>query len=781
MIRKLFIRYSTALCLLGLIPAGADAETIPVKNNAELKTALTKVRAGDSIVLESGNWKDVALVIEKGGTSRQQVVIASRVPGAVVFTGNSFLRFGADYVTVSGIRFENGFAENGAVVEFRVNDKKIANNCRLTNSGIENFSKPGRFDGDSWIIFWGKNNRLDHCIIGNKYNSGTTLIVNLNDERSRQNRHSIDSNYFRGRSPLGSNGGESIRVGVSRYSLTDSETRIHHNYFERCSGEVEIVSLKSGKNEVSDNTFYECQGGLVLRHGSENVVSGNVFIGNGKPFTGGVRVINPGHKVFDNLFLELAGERFHSSFSLVNGVPNSAINRYLQVKDASIYNNTFVDCASILFGAGKDPERTAAPVNVTFRNNFIRTKNKLLFEDLNNDGGIRFTSNSYNAPGVKTVIKGFVAENTGTKSIDYLHHRYQLPVSKNGADYSRLAWMNAKNTGADWYVFELRVSQNSPVFQVFKKDAGKLNELVRMAVDGTVIELADTGRYELTASLVVAKQITLKAKDGLAAKPELVSVSEKGYPAFVLLENGADLTVKNLKFISAVNSFAAIESAIVTTTAPMNRPYRITVDGCDFTGFNETGSACIRGTKSTYAESVSIRHSRFIDCSGAGIDFSAEREDKGIYNVEYLSVVNTLFSNMMNTAINVYRGGNDESTTGPTVEIDHCTFNEVENRMQGCVVKLFGVQNASVTNTIFYRSGAGGRSIWFEEMAWDKLKVDYCSFYESGRVSAFFNKLNTTQLFKQKPVFRNPEQSDFRLTGKAVTLVSKDGKPLGIL
>ncbi len=51
------------------------------------------------------------------------------------------------------------------------------------------------------------------------------------------------------------------------YALTASRTNIHHNYFERCSGEVEIVSIKSGDNQINNNTFYECEGGLVLRHG----------------------------------------------------------------------------------------------------------------------------------------------------------------------------------------------------------------------------------------------------------------------------------------------------------------------------------------------------------------------------------------------------------------------------------------------------------------------------------------------------------------------------------
>jgi len=206
------------------------------------------------------------------------------------------------------------------------------------------------------------------------------------------------------------------------------------------------------------------------------------------------------------------------------------------------------------------------------------------------------------------------------------------------------------------------------------------------------------------------------------------------------MENGGSIKVENIQFNSAYKSYGDVQSAISTTTKPMNDHYRLRVNNCAFFNFNESNFSCIKGTRSTYADSVAITNCLFHHNSGTGIDFAAEKDDKGIYNVEHLLVKNCAFTNMLSTAINVYRGGNDESTTGPDVTIDHCTFNEVENRMQGCVVKLLGAQTATVTNCVFNNSGAGGRSIWFEEMSWDKLNVDYCTFNKSGRVSSFFNK-----------------------------------------
>lgn len=247
----------------------------------------------------------------------------------------------------------------------------------------------------------------------------------------------------------------------------------------------------------------------------------------------------------------------------------------------------------------------------------------------------------------------------------------------------------------------------------------------------------------------------------------------------MIIEKGGSLTVENIQFNSAYKSFGEVLAAISTTTSPMNGHYSLRVKGCVFFNFNENSSSCIKGTKSTYASKVVVEDCLFRNNAAVGIDYSGEKEDKGIYNVEHLIVRNTVFANDLSGAINVYRGGNDESTTGPQVIIDHCTFSEVENRMQGCVIKLWGVQKASITNSVFNKSGAAGRVIWFEEMSWDKLLVDYCNFYQSGRISSFFNNVTGKHIYHSNPAFINLPRFDFRLT-TGTPLLSDKGKPLGV-
>ena len=184
-----------------------------------------------------------------------------------------------------------------------------------------------------------------------------------------------------------------------------------------------------------------------------------------------------------------------------------------------------------------------------------------------------------------------------------------------------------------------------------------------------------------------------------------------------------------------------MQAAITTPKDGLLHHYSLTVDKCVFKDFNESGYSPIKGTKNSIADNVKITNSTFSGNAGVSIDYASEKDDKGIYNVERLLIENCVFTNNLGPAINVYRGGNDESTTGPSVTINHCVFDNVDNREQSYVIRLLGAQYARVTNSIFNNSGAGGRSIWFEEYSWDDIKVDYCNFYQSGRVQTFHNKL----------------------------------------
>ena len=71
---------------------------------------------------------------------------------------------------------------------------------------------------------------------------------------------------------------------------------IEQNLFVRCIGENEMMSIKSGSNTIRDNTLLDSPGAqLTLRHGNENVVSGNYLRG-----TDGIRIFGDRNTVTGN-------------------------------------------------------------------------------------------------------------------------------------------------------------------------------------------------------------------------------------------------------------------------------------------------------------------------------------------------------------------------------------------------------------------------------------------------------------------------------------------------
>ncbi|MBI5685497.1 MAG: right-handed parallel beta-helix repeat-containing protein [Verrucomicrobia bacterium] len=362
------MKWLPMLAMAVCVPSFVVAAEFPVSNPAELVIALKRARPADSLVMADGTWKDAEIVFAANGVAGKPVTLRAKTPGKVVLTGQSRLRIGGSHLVVDGLCFKDGCIKSGSVIEFRRDSKTFASQCRLTNCAITDYNPAERGLDYKWCSLYGQSNRVDHCYFAGKTHLGTTLVVWVGDQ---PDCHRIDHNHFGPRPPLGENGGETVRVGTSEVSMNVSRTIVEDNLFERCNGEAEIVSNKSCENIYRRNTFLECAGALTLRQGKRCEVSGNVFIGNGKKNTGGVRVICEDHRVVGNRFYDLTGKDARAALCLMNGIPDSPLHGYFQVKRALITSNTVVRCAQdILIGyAGKGA--TLPPVDCVITNNVI--------------------------------------------------------------------------------------------------------------------------------------------------------------------------------------------------------------------------------------------------------------------------------------------------------------------------------------------------------------------------------------------------------------------------
>ncbi len=361
-----FISWETAVVVLFITGSALANDTI-VRNADDIEDAMQTAQPGDTLTMANGVWTDQEIRFQGEGTAENPILLRAETPGSVVLNGESKLNIAGKWLVVDGLRFVNGYSESGDVIQFRVSSAK-AYHCRLTNTAVINFNPPVE-ESYKWVSMYGTHNRVDHCYFRGKQNEGALLVIWAD---AQPDSHLIDHNYFGVRPPLGRNGAEIIRIGTSDWSMFDSNSIVEFNYFEECDGEIEIISNKTGGNIFRYNTFYDNEGMLTLRHGNRAEVYGNFFFGNQNPLAGGVRIIGEDHKVYNNYFEGLYGTGLRSALPIMNGVPNSPLNRYFQVKRATVAFNTFVDCkSSIVLGAGADSERSLPPLDNVIANNVV--------------------------------------------------------------------------------------------------------------------------------------------------------------------------------------------------------------------------------------------------------------------------------------------------------------------------------------------------------------------------------------------------------------------------
>ncbi len=359
----------------GADPDNATGTTHRVETPAEIRRVMANdAGPGDILVMANGTWEDSEIAFEGRGTAEAPIVLRAETPGEVVLTGNSRIRIGGEHLVVKGLLFRDGYIESGAVVEFRTSGHGTARHCRFTHSAILDYNPPEDDVAYHWIGLHGHHNRVDHNRFRGQDHPGRMITTYIDET---PNYHRIDNNHFGPRTTrdehLRRSGGAAIMIGHSFTSMHNSRTLVERNLFERCSGHGEIISNKSNENVHRYNTFIESRGALTLRHGDRCVVEGNWFFGNGKAGTGGVRVVNSGHRVINNYFEGLTGRGWTPPFGIMNGQVDPEVHEYFQSVGTTVAFNTFVDCERpVVFGLGAERDNLVLPPkDVVFANNLV--------------------------------------------------------------------------------------------------------------------------------------------------------------------------------------------------------------------------------------------------------------------------------------------------------------------------------------------------------------------------------------------------------------------------
>ena len=730
------IIYSFGLCMLLIACSNSlIVNSIKVTNIDELNKAIDSCKAGDQIILANGIWKDVQIKFRGKGTKDKPITIKAETTGKVTIEGESYLKFGGEYLVVEGLYFKNGFSPSNAVIDFKISSKdkpdEISNNCKVTNCVIEDFNKPKRDKSDLWVQFWGRHNTLSNCYIAGKTNRGPTVRVSIAGIESINNYHQIVNNHFGPRPVKGGPSGETIQLGDSYTSMSPSHTMVANNLFEECNGEVEVISSKTNFNIFKNNVFYKSEGSLVTRHGNYSMIDGNYFIGDGENENyGGIRIINTGHWVVNNYFYGLKGKSFRSPLAVMNGIPKSPLNRYNQVTDVVVAYNTYVNCSSPWqFGVGtniaqakvlpKSEIRSARAIRTTVANNIIYNEKGLESIVVENDkaDGVAFMKNIINNQGVafKDFDGGIIEASLDLKKIsDNMYIPTGIPndfEAFNGFDFNTIETdllrvsrkdnnsigaiigkdvfnpniLDKSKYGTTWFSNE--VEARDPVIHTVT-NTEELQTKINRASNGDVISLIK-GVYNIDKSVVINKTLTIQSEPD--AKAQLIFSGASNTPLFSLQPKGK-LTINNIVLKGNISNYA-----FASLKQNMSNHFGLTVSNSEISNFNYV----LKAYKESFAERITFENTTISNCEN-GIELSEEKNDKGDYNTEYLTINNCNFNTIKANVIDYYRGGYDESTIGGNLLLTNSTFiNCGAKEKNKRLLNHNGIVNVNITKNTF--------------------------------------------------------------------------------
>ncbi|WP_299014574.1 chondroitinase-B domain-containing protein [uncultured Polaribacter sp.] len=701
---------------------------ISVANSLALKKALKDLKPGDVILLQDGIYKDVEMQLIGDGTKDKPIILKAKNAGKVFIEGVSSLELSGNYLEVSGLFFRNGYSPKKNVIAFRTSAKNVANHSKVSNCVILDFNNLERDQDNLWVQFYGKHNQFSNNYLAGKTNGGPTLRVDLKGNQSIRNYHKIINNHFGPRPRKGGARGETIQLGSSFTSMSPSNTLIANNLFEECNGEVEIISSKTNFNIIKNNVFYKSEGSVVTRHGNYVTVDGNYFIGDGvNEQFGGIRIINTGHWVTNNLFYKIKGKNFRSPIAVMNGIPKSPLNRYNQVTDVVVAYNTFVDSdAPFQFGVGqnlaqkdvlpKSEIRSARALRTEVVNNVIYNSkgDKTPIIEHDKADGVTFKSNVIDNNGVKiTNAHGLIA-----KELSLIEIGANIAVPVNGfadvEEYKGFDFEAIKNDllgnsraksnqigailqkeninlelldktkyGASWFSNEVEE------MEITRHEVNNVNEFtskLKAAKSGDILELSN-GVYEISKSLEIDKTIRIQSKE----KVSIVFYGEENSPVFQLKPYGK-LTLKNINLKGNNKNYA-----FATLKRHMSNHFGLNIHNSEISNFKYA----LKVYKQAFSEEITFKNTAILNCEN-GLELSEETNDRGDYNTEYLTIDGCTFNTVKQNVIDYYRGGYDESTIGGNLLVTNSTFTNCgANEKNGILLNHRGIVNVNINNNTF--------------------------------------------------------------------------------
>lgn len=313
----------------------------PLAHADDINMALAAAKPGDTIVIQDGVYRDVAITMAVSGQKDKPITLTAQTPGRVFFTGSAphqstaIITMTGQYLHLTGVVFQQ--STGGIAVWFKNAQFSRMSDCAFNESGESRtvFGHMIEVGVDS------ADNEVDHCYMAK------SLSMSIGT-RAGALRPRFHHNWWRDIVARSNNGQEPLQLQVGREGLVaDADfvntpaaslfALVEYNLFDGACGDEEIISVKSNDNVIRHNTFLPHptanKGGINVRHGHRNVVDSNFLFGTDY----GVRVSGDDNVVINNYI-----EKPTHGLRLTGGGTNGWA--YIPCRNGLFANNTIVDC-----------------------------------------------------------------------------------------------------------------------------------------------------------------------------------------------------------------------------------------------------------------------------------------------------------------------------------------------------------------------------------------------------------------------------------------------------
>ncbi|GAL25263.1 alginate lyase precursor [Vibrio variabilis] len=391
---------------------GAELTEVSAEQVEALKAQIENAKDGETITIADGKYSNLGHMLVKANG----VTIKPETEGKVWLTGLVQFELTGNDITLDSLVFtEGGPAERFGGV------RMMGNGNTLQNSTFYYFNHDYAYEPDErrseypkylWVSLWGKDGKVVNNRFEGKQKRGTLIGVQKDET---PDNHLIANNIFVDQKQnqfnelaikeavrYNGNSWEAIRIGDSKASQWDSSSKFINNLLVDMDGERELISIKSGDNEISGNTIFESAALISLRHGKGNKVESNIILGNEKLLTGGIRIYDEDHVIRNNYIANTRGRDgliegnadlrgavvintgiidVKNGEQLDQSVKGKELNKQWTPKNIDIENNTFVDTEwGMVYGNqthrvslfnNDEVENIFAGVDINFKNNVV--------------------------------------------------------------------------------------------------------------------------------------------------------------------------------------------------------------------------------------------------------------------------------------------------------------------------------------------------------------------------------------------------------------------------